>query len=64
MTNRLRRSDEPTYGERRAIEHLSAAAETMRSAIMHDVPDRAARTAALALVNEALGAAVQGVGTV
>ena len=63
MTNRLRSSGESTFGERRAIEHLSAAADTMRSAIMHDVTDRASRTAALALVAEALGAAVQGVAT-
>ena len=64
MTRRLRQSDEPTYGERRAVEHLIAAADTMRAAIMHDVTDRAARTAALALVTEALGAAVQGVATI
>jgi hypothetical protein len=64
MTSRLRQSDEPTYGERRAIEHLSLAAETMRGAIMHDVRDPAARSAALALVSQALGAAVQGVATV
>lgn len=64
MTHRLRHSDEPTYGERRAVEHLTAAADAMRGAIMHDVTDRAARTAALALVTEALGAAVQGVATI
>jgi hypothetical protein len=56
--------DEPTYGERRAIEHLTAAADTMRGAILHGVTDRDARTAALALVTKALGAAVQGVATI
>jgi hypothetical protein len=48
MTHRLRQSDEPTYAERRAAERLTAAADTMRRAIMQDVTDRAARTAALA----------------
>jgi hypothetical protein len=63
MTHQLHQSDEPTYGETRAIEHLTAVAETMRGAIMHDVTDRNARTAALMLVAKALDAAVQGVAT-
>jgi hypothetical protein len=61
MTHRLRQSDEPTYGERRAIEQLTAAADMMRGVIMHDVADRGARSAALAFITQALGAAVQGV---
>ncbi len=61
MTERLRQSDELTYGEMRTIEHLTAAADTMRGAIMHGVAGREAQTAALALVTEALGAAVRGV---
>jgi hypothetical protein len=64
MTHRLRQSDEPTYGERRTVEHLTVAADTMQGAIMHDVTDRAARTAALALVTEALAAAGRGVATI
>ncbi len=64
MLHRLRHSNEPTYGERRAIEHLTAAADTLRGVIMHDVSDRDAQAAALALVTKALGAAVQGVTTV
>ena len=64
MAYPLRNSHEPTYGEMRAIEHLTAAADTMRGAIMHGVSDRDARTAALTLVTEALGAAVRGVATV
>jgi hypothetical protein len=61
MSYRSRNSDEPTYGEMRAIEHLTAAAETMRCVIMHDVSDREARAAALAMISKALGTAVQGV---
>jgi hypothetical protein len=57
----LPRSNEPTFGERRAIEHLTAAADMMRGVIMHDVADLGARTAALALITQALGTAVQGV---
>ena len=64
MTHSSRQSDEPTYGEMRSIEHLTAAADTMRGAIMHGVTDRDARTAALARVTGALGAAVRGVATI
>jgi hypothetical protein len=61
MTHRLRQTDELTYGDLRAIEHLTAAADTMRGAILLGVTDRDARTAALTLVTQALGAAVRGV---
>jgi hypothetical protein len=63
MTHR-HQSYEPTYGETRAIEHLTAAAETMRGVIIHDVTDRSARTAALVFIAKALDAAVQGIATI
>jgi hypothetical protein len=64
MTHRLHQANEPTYGETRAIEHLTAVAETLRGVIIHEVTDRNARTAALLFVGKALDAAVQGVATI
>lgn len=61
MTHRLHGSIELTYGASRAIERLNAATDAIRSVIIHDVPDREARSAALALVANALCVAVQGV---
>lgn len=61
MTQWLNRSDEPTYGDRRAVDRLTLAADTMCSMILHDVVDRDAKSAALALLDKALHAAVQGV---
>lgn len=56
-------SDEPTFGDRRAIDRLTLAADAMSSIILHDVIDRNAQSAALALLQKALGTAVQGVAT-
>ena len=61
MAERLRQADELTYAETRTIEHLTAVADTMRGAIIQAVAGRDARMAALALVTEALGAAVRGI---
>jgi hypothetical protein len=61
MAQRSRGPVELTYGATRAIDRLTAATDEMRSIIMHEVPDRDARSAALALVARALGVAVHGV---
>jgi hypothetical protein len=61
MTQWMNRSGEPTYGDRRAIDRLTLAADAMCSMILHDVLDRDAKSAALALLDKALNAAVQGV---
>jgi len=61
MSQRLRSTMELTYGATRAIERLTLAADTIRGAILHEVTDRDARDAALALVSQVLGVAIQGV---
>ncbi|MGD0432446.1 MAG: hypothetical protein ABSA58_15290 [Acetobacteraceae bacterium] len=61
MPQRQHSSMETTYGAMRAIERLTLAADTIRGTIMHEVTDRDARAAALALVSQALGVAVQGI---
>jgi hypothetical protein len=61
MTIRLHGPAALTYGATRAIDRLTAATDAVRSVIMHEVPDRQARSAALALVGEALDLAVHGV---
>jgi hypothetical protein len=61
MTIRLLGPAELTYGATRSIDRLTAAADAMRSVIMHEVPDQEARLAALSLVGEGLDTAVHGV---
>jgi hypothetical protein len=60
MTHQLQRPVELTYGATRAIQRLTGATDAIRSVIMHEVPDRQARSAALALIANALGVAVRG----
>jgi hypothetical protein len=52
---------ELTYGATRAIERLTLAADTIRGTIIHEVSDREARAAALALVSKALSIAAEGI---
>jgi hypothetical protein len=61
MPQRQRSTMEITYGATRAIERLTLAADSIRGTIIHEVTDRDARAAALALVSQALGVAVQGI---
>jgi hypothetical protein len=61
MTLRTHGPADLTYGATRSIDRLTAATDAIRCVIMHEVPDREARSAALALVGEALDVAVHGV---
>jgi hypothetical protein len=54
-------SAEVTYGTTRSIERLVAATDAVRCAILRDVADHQARARSLALVSQALGAAVEGI---
>ena len=61
MSQRPRSAMELTYGATRAIERLTLAADTIRGTIIHEVSDREARAAALALVSKALSIAAEGI---